>query len=151
MPPWITSVRILLDTDILISGLITPAGDRPPALLLDAARQERVTLVSSAEQLQEFKEVAARPHLQKYLKAGVVEEFLRFIDAVAEIVETPLPVVTESPDPKDNMILASAIAGRADLIVSGDKRHILALGTFRNIPIVTPAQAVALLQEHHED
>ena len=110
MLPWITSVRILLDTNILISGLITPTGDRPPALLLDAVRQQRVTLVSSAEQLAEFKDVAGRPHLQKYLQPGVLEDFLRFFDSVADIVYGPLPVVTESPDPKDNMILASALA-----------------------------------------
>ncbi len=151
MPPWITFVRILLDTNILISGLITPTGDRPPALLLDAVRQQRITLVSSVEQLAEFKDVAGRPHLQKYLKPGVLDDFLRFFDGVADIVDGPLPVVTESPDPKDDMILASALAGRAELIVSGDKRHVLSLGTFRSILIVTPARALELLKEHPND
>ena len=42
-----------------------------------------------------------------------------------------------SSDPKDNPILAAAIAGKADLIVSGDKRHMLALGHVEGIPIVT--------------
>ncbi len=47
-----------------------------------------------------------------------------------------------SPDPKDNPILAAAIAGKADLIVSGDKKHMLALGAVEGIPIVTARDAL---------
>lgn len=46
-----------------------------------------------------------------------------------------------SPDPDDNVILATAIAGQADLIVSGDKKHMLALGQVDGIPIVPAAEA----------
>ncbi len=47
-----------------------------------------------------------------------------------------------SPDPKDNPILAAALAGKADLIVSGDKKHVLALGAVEGIPIVTARDAL---------
>lgn len=50
-----------------------------------------------------------------------------------------------SPDPKDNPILAAAIAGKADLIVSGDKHHMLALGTAGGIPVVTAREALERL------
>jgi predicted nucleic acid-binding protein len=50
--------------------------------------------------------------------------------------------VNLSPDPKDNPILAAAIAGKADLIVSGDKKHMLALGAVAGIPIVTAKNAL---------
>ena len=43
----------------------------------------------------------------------------------------------------DNPILAAAVAGKADLIVSGDKRHILALGKVEGIPVVTAREALA--------
>ncbi len=52
------------------------------------------------------------------------------------------PDVDLSPDPKDNPILAAAIAGKADLIVSGDKKHMLALGEVKGIPIVTARDAL---------
>ena len=52
------------------------------------------------------------------------------------------PDVNLSPDPKDNPILAAAIAGKADLIVSGDKKHMLALGEVKGIPIVTARDAL---------
>ena len=47
-----------------------------------------------------------------------------------------------SPDPKDNQILAAAITGKADLIVSGDKKHLLALGEVEGVPIVTAREAL---------
>ena len=51
-----------------------------------------------------------------------------------------------SPDPDDNLIPATAIAGKADLIVSGDKKPMLALGRVDDIPIVTAAAAVNRLR-----
>lgn len=135
-------MRLVLDTNILISGLISPASGKPPGLLLDAAREERIVIVTSLDQLAEFDDVVARPHLQKYLRPGVVGDFREAIDVLATIVPGPLPVVTESPDPKDNMILATALAGNAEVIVSGDKRHVLSLGKFGGIAIVTAAEAV---------
>lgn len=56
-----------------------------------------------------------------------------------------IPVVDLSPDPKDNPILATAIAGNADLIISGDKKHMLSLERVRGIPIVTARQALERL------
>ena len=50
-----------------------------------------------------------------------------------------------SPDPKDNPILAAAIAGKADVIVSGDKKHMLALGEVEGIPVVTAREALGRL------
>ena len=63
------------------------------------------------------------------------------IGQIADVAED-LPAVNFSPDPDDNLILAAAIAGRADLIVSGDKKHMLSLGQVEGIPIVTPAEAL---------
>ena len=52
------------------------------------------------------------------------------------------PAANLSPDPKDNPILAAAIAGKANLIVSGDKKHMLALGTVEGVPVVTAREAL---------
>jgi len=50
-----------------------------------------------------------------------------------------------SPDPDDNYILATGIAGKADLIVSGDRRHMLGLEEVHGIRIVTARRALDLL------
>ena len=56
-------------------------------------------------------------------------------------------MVNLSPDSIDNPILAAAIAGKANLIVSGDKRHRLALGKVKGIPVVTAREALAAFRE----
>ena len=48
-----------------------------------------------------------------------------------------LPVVDASPDPDDNYLLALAVAGRADFLVTGDKRDLLGLAIYRGTKILT--------------
>ena len=71
---------------------------------------------------------------------GEAQDLLNTLEAQGEVV-TDLPNIGASPDPDDNLILATAIAGRADLIVSGDKKHMLSLGRVHGIPIITAAAA----------
>ena len=55
---------------------------------------------------------------------------------------TDLPEVNLSPDPNANMILATALEGRADYLVFGGEKYLLALGSIESIPIITARQAV---------
>ena len=61
------------------------------------------------------------------------------------IVFLDLPKVDVSEDPDDNPILATALAGKADFIVTGDKRDLLSLKKFEGIPIVTARTLVEIL------
>ncbi len=65
--------------------------------------------------------------------------------SVRAIVVEEIPKVDLSPDPDDNPVLAAAIAGGANLVGSGDKKHVLALGEVAGIPIVTARQALERL------
>ncbi len=56
----------------------------------------------------------------------------------------PIPIICADPD--DDKFLACAVAGEADVIVSGDS-HLLTLGSHAGIPILTPAAFLALLDE----
>ena len=135
-------MRIVLDTNVLVSALIS--GDAPPGLLLAAIRRERLTLVTSEAQLDELRTVLSRERLRPYIRPGEAEDLVRNLEAIGEVA-ADLPEVSASPDPDDNRILATAIAGRADLIVSGDKKHMLALREVNGIPIVTARKALELL------
>ncbi|MGH6920696.1 MAG: putative toxin-antitoxin system toxin component, PIN family [Geminicoccaceae bacterium] len=137
-------MRIVLDTNILIGALITKG--TPPDRLYQAWLRGEIELVTSTAQLAEVAAVLARPRLQRYLDADAAAAILENIDTRALIVEAP-PDVDLSSDPKDNPILAAAIAGRAELIVSGDKRHMLALGQVEDIPIVTARDALDRLND----
>ncbi len=133
-------MRIVLDTNVLVSALISPAG--PPGRVLAAIKREhRLTLVTSTAQLSELRTVLRRERLGPYIRREEAEDLIRNLEAVGEVVSTDLPNVNDSPDPTDNLILGTAIAGHADMIVSGDKKHMLSLGQVDGIPIVTAADA----------
>ena len=135
-------MRIVLDTNVLVSALI--AGSGPPGRVLTAIRRERLTLVTSEAQLAELRTVLTRDRLRPYLRSEDAEDLMRNLEVIGEVA-ADLPDVDASPDPDDNPILATAIAGRADLIVSGDKKHVLALGRISDIPIVTAVAALELV------
>ncbi len=132
-------MRIVLDTNILIAALITKG--TPPDRLYQAWLRGEIELVTSTAQMAEIADVLARPRLKRYIDADEAAAILENIDTRALILDAP-PDVNLSPDPKDNPILAAAIAGKADLIVSGDKKHMLALGEVEGIPIVTARNAL---------
>jgi putative PIN family toxin of toxin-antitoxin system len=137
-------VRIVLDTNVLIAALITKG--TPPDSLYQAWLEGELELVTSTAQLAEVTAVLARPRLQRHLDADEAAAIVENLDTRALILEA-LPDVDLSPDPRDNPILAAAIAGKADLIVSGDKKHMLALGEVEGIPIVTARDALDRLAD----
>jgi predicted nucleic acid-binding protein len=67
------------------------------------------------------------------------------LETISELVSTIATLAVIKADPDDDRVLECAIAGRADHIVSGD-RHLLKLGSYKNIPIVTVRQFMDLLK-----
>jgi putative PIN family toxin of toxin-antitoxin system len=91
----------------------------------------------------EYKEVMARPHIRrKYSKAvQVAPAVIEFLEVMAEMV---FPTHIESvivEDPDDDFVLAYALEGEADVIVSGDP-HLMSLGKYQDIEILTPREFV---------
>lgn len=136
------TVRVVLDTNTLVSAVISPGG--PPRRLLDGARAQAFELCSSATLLAELLDVLSRRKFATRLAQasltpqGIVGELRRLAYMAAP---QAVPRVIEN-DADDDHVLACALAGHADLIVSGD-RHLHGLGgQYQGIPIVTAAQAV---------
>ena len=135
-------MRIVLDTNIFVSALIS--GEGSPGQVLAAVKRERITLVTSVYQIDELRDVLARDRLKPYIRPEEADDLLYHLEAVGMVIGE-LPDVSLSPDPKDNPILATAVAGEAELIVSGDKGDMLALGHVEGIPIVTARDAAGRL------
>jgi putative PIN family toxin of toxin-antitoxin system len=135
-------MRVVLDTNTLVSALLSPNG--PPRRLLDHARAQRFQLCSSPALMAELLDVVSRQKFATRLAAagltplGIVSE-IRRLAVMAAPVSVPRVI---DDDPDDDHVLACALAAQADLIVSGD-RHLLGLGgSYQGINIVTPTQAV---------
>ena len=133
---------VVLDTNVLISALISREGT--PGHLLSAVKRTDLTLVTSTYQLEELREVLGRDRLKPYIRPEEARDLHYNLESVGIPVIGPRKVDL-SHDPEDNPVLATAIAGRADLIVSGDKNDMLVLGRAGDIPIITPGEAIEWL------
>jgi uncharacterized protein len=140
-------VRIVLDTNLLVSGLIAPG---LPRRLLDGALAGDFELCMSDMLLAELLEVLSREKFSARLARadltarGFVDDLRRVAVVVSPMT---VPRVIDG-DPDDDHLLAAAVAGRVDLIASGDKRHVLPLGTYQGIPIVSARDAVERFELH---
>jgi putative PIN family toxin of toxin-antitoxin system len=135
-------MRVIVDTNILLSALINPRG--VPAKLIDAWRAQRFTLITSADQLLEIGAVARRPVLRELIVPARVGAFMNDLRELAHVL-VRVPEVARSADPADNFLLGMAEGGKADYLVSGDKRHVLALEEHGATHIVTARKMLTVL------
>jgi len=135
-------MRVVLDTNILCSALITPGG--PADRLYLAWRDGTFMLVSSEEQLEEFRRVTRYPKVRRYIEPAVAGSMCNELRHLAVLV-TKLPAVEVSRDPADNFLLAMAQLGEVDFLVTGDKRDLLSLRAFRRTKIVTASRMLEQL------
>jgi len=102
--------------------------------------------VISAALLAEYREVLNRPRIRRLIRD--YPNLLRFLNLFGEAGVTVVPTKLSpraARDPKDVVVLGTAVAGRADLIVSGDQ-DLLVLRRFRGIPILDPRAALEVVR-----
>jgi len=138
-------MRIVLDANVLVSALISRKG--APARLLEYWQEERFDVVISPAILQGLQRVLHYPRLQQryHLPEEGIQRFLRLLRRQAIGVEPSEELAVIEHDPTDNRYLECALAGEVEMIVSGD-HHLVALGEYRGIQILTPAGFLALLK-----
>ena len=129
-------MRVVLDTNILFSALISPHG--APDLIYRAWRTARFEVVTSQMQLDEIRRASRYPKLQAVLQPAKVGTMLNNLQRA--IVLEQLTIEHEADDPNDAFLLAMALAGDADYLVTGDRRAgLLQRGHIGRARIVTPA------------
>jgi putative PIN family toxin of toxin-antitoxin system len=139
-------IRAVLDTNLLVSYLLT---HRPPiATLIDEhLAQERFGLVTAAVLLEELDRVLRYPRLQRYYSEQTRTRYTALIAALSEVVELPESVPSICRDMDDDWVIACAVVGEADYIVSGD-RDLLSLERVGEIPILSAARFLESLEAH---
>jgi len=139
--PSAGDVRAVLDTNVLLSGLLWRG---TPHALVEEIRAGALTLISSPALLAELAEVMNRPKFQAIMVRSNTdpERMLSELWRLAEIIDPPPLPAPVSRDPADDDVLALAAASQADLIISGDA-DLLTLGSHAGIPIIDAAEAVS--------
>lgn len=135
-------MKVVLDTNVLLSGLMAPRST--PGRILAAWFEARFDVAMSIEQLTEIGRALSYPRIQRKLKWDEerIEQFIRQLYIRADVVDLRSTSVQVPRDPHDTPILATLVASRADVLVSGDRDLLELRGKY---PIQTPAEFVRRL------
>ena len=138
-------MRVVLDVNVWVSALISRLG--APARIVAHWQAEEFEVAISPAILRELDRVLNYPRLQEHyhLPEKQVQGFLRLVTRQATEVAPSQPIHAIERDSTDNRHLECALAAGAEVIVSGD-RHLLELGQYEGVQILTPAGFLALLQ-----
>lgn len=141
-------MRALFDANVFVSYLLTPTSGSPPTAVVEAAFATVFTLLTTAGVLEEVRRKAAtKPYLAERITPAEVEQLASILERIAEAIpeiEEELPEVGR--DRKDDYLLAHAVLGKADYLVSGDN-DLLSLDQVDGVRIVSPAEFLRILQE----
>ena len=121
----------VLDTNVFISGLISPNG--VPGAILLRFRQGDFDIATSKTQIREIQDVLKRPSLVRALPKGTPKEILRFFIAFKSLtkIHEPKKLTWDFKDLKDHFLLDLAVHSKADFLVTGDKaiRSLMLVGS----------------------
>ncbi len=122
-------MRLVVDTNLMIRALLSEGPARQFFKLAPFHHQ----LLYHAEQLGELRAVAARPRLE--IAAEAVTELVERIERYGQRVDSDVNAQLDCRDPKDDYVLALALAGSAEVILSEDN-DLLVLDTWRGIRVM---------------
>jgi putative PIN family toxin of toxin-antitoxin system len=136
--------RLVIDTNVFVSGLISGAGS--PAQILKAIQRRKAIQLVSDPIVEESLRVLDYPQIRKFKK--ITDEFVAEIAAYLVYQTQRVELVSSirlSPDPDDNVFLETAVDGRANWLITNDKADLLSLRAVEGIPIVSAREAVMRL------
>jgi len=141
-------MRIVLDTNVLVSAILSPRSIS--AQIMRLLLKGKLNLVISHDIIDETLRVLRYPKLAKLIKKNFVAPkevyfVIERLSAIAVVTPGELTLDAIHDDPSDNKILACAVEGEADFIISGD-RYLTDLKEFQGIPIISPATFLALVK-----
>lgn len=135
-------MRLVLDTNVVVSGLLW---DGAPRSLLLIARDKRVDLITSLPLLAELTNILERPKFAKKIVASTLT-IDELVDRYAALAEMVRPTLTPriAPDPDDDVVIGTALAATASLIVTGD-RALRSVAAHGDVRIVGVAEALQII------
>ncbi len=137
-------IRATLDTNVLASGFVSAEGIS--GQILQAWRAGRFHLVASDYILWELTRIFAKTYFRQRLTAKRIEGIIALLRGEATIAPIVTPVRGVASDPADDLIVAAALSGRADYLVTGDKK-LEGLGSYQGVTILSPRAFLDMLAD----
>lgn len=129
--------RIVLDTNVLVSGMINAHGY--PGRIVDLLREEMIELIVDDRVLSEYRMVLKRPKFQRYFDSQAVGNILNFLEQ-STIYTIPVKTITGLPDPDDVPFAELALSAGVPLVTGNTNDFPESL--LQNIRVLTPAEYI---------
>lgn len=133
-------IRAVFDTNVYLSTLLFKG--KPRKIFLKAARG-KIILFTSKQILAELRGVLRKKFHYSPLELEKVE---KLILEISQIIDPQKTIRIIPSEPMDNHVLACGLEAKVDFIISGNKKHLLSLKKFKNIPIISPAEFLKTLK-----
>jgi putative PIN family toxin of toxin-antitoxin system len=134
-------LRIVIDTNVVVSAALRPYGLQRTVFLLALTKPARMYV--SQEILAEYRNVLARPTLK--IAKGRQQQLLQLVRNRSQTVH-PRYKLEVTKDPEDNKFLECADAARADYLITGNQRHFPRF--WKNTKVITSREFVSLVAPH---
>jgi putative PIN family toxin of toxin-antitoxin system len=135
-------MRVVLDTNIIVSALIAPSCK--PAAIIRVWLAGKFTLLTCGAHVDELWAALQKPGIATHVKPHAAGRLVNHVRKLAEDID-PLPPVKRSADPTDDFLLVLSEAGKADYLVTGDKSGLLGLGRHKGTQILSARDFFALI------
>ena len=131
-------MRVVIDPNVWLSAL---RWGGQPSLIIQLIEQKQIQAISSENILTELTDILQKPKLQKRLNRLEItaNEVVIIAKRLMTLVVTEEIIIPQLRDPKDQMVLATAISGDVQIVISGDK-DLLILHPYCNISILSPQE-----------
>ncbi|MEM2089193.1 MAG: putative toxin-antitoxin system toxin component, PIN family [Thermoproteota archaeon] len=133
-------LKVVLDTNILISAWLWEGNE---SKIVELIENGLVIGYTSLQLIQEFEKVMNYPKFR--LSEDEIASAIGYYQIVLRTIEPKTAANIIRDDPADNRVLECALSAKANAIITGDK-HLLALGKFKNIRILTSTEFLKLIK-----
>lgn len=142
-------MRVLFDTNIFVSYLLSNSQSSTISAIIEAGLVGKYKLLLPYDVFKELsRKIVEKPYLAAHILSSQSDELANILSLVAErIPPITSPIPTLSRDKKDDYLLAYALVGEADYIVSGDK-DLLIIKNIENVTILSPAEFFEILRNN---
>lgn len=141
-------MKVLLDTNVLLSYMLAPATPRVVTTVVTACfSHDAIDLLVPREQIDEFvANATSKQYFRRRIPQAVIDTFVRQLTAVGELLPPLDEIITYTRDPKDDYLVAYGIVNEADFLVTGDA-DLLILRRVGELEILKPLRFLDILRD----